>query len=68
MTMKSAPVMLSLAALLWAGWCYLVVIVMVPAILRKLTIYPGTTAWVLCVAPLTLAAILLIMRLNKDES
>lgn len=68
MASKSGTLILVAAALLWVGWCFLVVTTIMPAVLRKLTIYPGTSAYVLCIAPAILIAVLVISRVSGEES
>ena len=63
---KTVWVVLGVSSLVWAAWCFLVLTTLVPAVLRKLTIYPGMTAWVLCMTPVILGAIILISRTAED--
>jgi hypothetical protein len=66
MATKMGPFLVILGGLMWVFWCYLVVTAVMPAVLRKLTIYPGTSAYVLCIAPLVLGAIVVISRSSGE--
>jgi hypothetical protein len=67
MLSKLTGITLFLTSLAWIAWCFLVVTAVVPAVLRKLTVYPGTTAWVLCVAPVIFGAVIVISRLPDED-
>jgi hypothetical protein len=55
-----------IGGVLWVAWCFLVVTAVMPALLRKLTVWPGTTAYVLCLLPLVGGAAWLISAATKD--
>ncbi len=58
---------LTVFAALWIAWCVFAVLDVVPMVLRHLTIYNQLAAWVLCTAPLFVAAGVLLMRISKEE-
>lgn len=56
MRWKTGPGFLIAGGVAWVLWCFLVVLFVVPALLRKLCVWPGTTAYVLCLVPLIAVA------------
>ena len=50
---------------LWAMWCYLVLVVLVPALERHLHLHRVLTAWLLCVLPGAAGVIGSVIRLHK---
>ena len=55
-----------LGALLWIAWCILVITTLVPAILLHITIWDWLMAWVLCILPVLVLAIIAALRVRAQ--
>ncbi|HLH03917.1 MAG TPA: hypothetical protein VKX25_14190 [Bryobacteraceae bacterium] len=63
----SRTAVLALAALaIWICWCVLVLLVIVPAVRRHITMWPGFLAYMLSLLPVIIAAAAVLIRLRRD--
>jgi hypothetical protein len=56
------------ALVLWIPWCILVIEEIVPHLRRHITIWPWFMAYTLCLLPVVLAALMIVIRLNRRPS
>ena len=52
---------------LWIVWCFYAVSDLTPWVMRHLTIWVGTAAWVLCMLPPLVVATVMFVRVSKAE-
>ncbi len=53
--------------LLWLLWCLFAITVLVPVIRMHITFWDWLMAWVLCVLPAIIAAIVLVIMNNRHQ-
>ena len=56
---------LLVAVLLWIAWCMVVVMAIVPALRRHVTMWPWLMSYVLALVPVVAAAMVIVLRLRK---
>ena len=56
-----------LAVVLWIGWCILVITRLVPIIVTRITMWEWLMAWVLCILPVIILAIVATLRIKAED-
>lgn len=63
--MSRSAVLALFGGVVWVCWCVLVLLVIVPAVRRYLTMWPGFLAYLLSLLPVLVAAAFILIRTNR---